>query len=125
MSVCNICQKSFTQLQGRNRKRCNACNTKIRRYRNKLKAIELLGGKCNRCGFDNPAALEFHHKDPRLKEFTIGSVANKSWNSIVLEIEKCELICSNCHMIEHTSRYDKAFLEAINGAIAKSVKAVD
>lgn len=112
MNTCNICNKPFNQLQGRNRKRCNSCNTKIRRYRNKLKAINLLGGKCNRCGFDNPAALEFHHKDSSEKDFTIGNVANKSWDSIVDEVKKCELLCSNCHRIEHTTRYEKSFVEA-------------
>lgn len=112
MNKCIICEKDFKQLQGRNRKRCNACNTKIRRYRNKIKAIQLLGGKCNRCGFDqHPAALEFHHKDEKLKSFMIGEVANKSWNSIVKEVEKCELLCSNCHRIEHSQRFDSEFVK--------------
>lgn len=116
MDICKICNKEFKQLQLRKRTRCNACNTKIRRYRNKLKAIELLGGKCVKCGFDNPAALEFHHKNPDEKSFGIGNVANKAWFSIVEEIKKCELLCSNCHMIEHTTRYDEDFLKHVDVA---------
>lgn len=107
---CIWCKKFFKNYQNRNRKRCAACNTKIRRFRAKLAAIELLGGKCNRCAFDShPSALEFHHKDGD-KEFAIGMAANKSWGSIVDEIRKCELLCSNCHRIEHSERYEKDFI---------------
>lgn len=84
---CELCQKKNTQ------RFCGSCRTKIRRYRNKMAAINLLGGKCKRCGWSgNQAALEFHHKLPDKKEFTIGMVANKSWNSIEQEIKKCEMV---------------------------------
>lgn len=112
--ACVICKKEINQLQQRNRKRCNACNTKVRRLRTKLKAIELLGGKCQRCGYTgHPAAFEFHHKDPTKKEFAIGMVANKKWSSIIAELLKCELICSNCHRIEHSVRFDAEFTEYV------------
>jgi DNA-directed RNA polymerase subunit RPC12/RpoP len=113
-NICKICNKKFNQLQNRNRNRCNACNTKIRRFRNKQRAIELLGGKCQRCGYNkHQSALEFHHKDPKEKDFAIGMVGNKSWESIVNEIKKCELLCSNCHRIEHSNRDGIIFLEEV------------
>lgn len=109
--ACKICNKEFKQLQGKNRTRCNSCNTRLRRLRNKLKAIKELGGKCERCGYNkHPAALEFHHKNPEQKDFSIGRYMNKSWESIKNEINKCELLCSNCHRIEHSSRYDDKLL---------------
>lgn len=93
------------------RRRCNSCNTKIRRIRTKNAAIEYLGGKCKRCGYDkHPAAMEFHHL--RDKDFTIANVANKSWDVIKKELDKCELLCSNCHRIEHSNRTDAKFVEA-------------
>lgn len=114
MSVCKLCKKEFNQYQGKNRTRCGACNTKIRRHRTKQKAIDYLGGKCNRCGYnENIVALEFHHIDPNEKEFQIGSVSNKSWESIINEIKKCELLCSNCHRIEHSSLRDEEFLNEV------------
>ncbi len=113
---CKLCDKLIKQLQGKNRTRCNSCNTKIRRHRTKLKAIEYLGGKCGRCGYDkHSAALEFHHTNPDEKTFNIGNVANKSWNSIVSELDKCELVCSNCHRIEHSNRDDEKFLAEARG----------
>ena len=121
MSTCKICSKEFNQLQDRTRTRCNACNTKLRRYKNKIRAIDLLGGKCVRCGFDkHPAALEFHHKDSSTKRFEIGGVWNKAWKSIEEEIMKCEILCSNCHRIEHSSRYDDILLiKEANGKVAE------
>lgn len=56
---------------------------------------------CVRCGFNHPAALEFHHLDPLQKSFSIGQFDGRSWETILEEIAKCELICSNCHRIEH------------------------
>ncbi len=107
--ICRLCKKKFNQLQGRNRSRCNACNTKIRRLRAKLAAIKYLGGKCEECGYDeHPAAMEFHHK--KEKKFTISSVANKKWEIVKKEMSKCELLCSNCHRILHSDRFDNEAL---------------
>jgi hypothetical protein len=60
------------------------------------------GLTCDRCGFDKPCALEFHHRDPATKDFTI---SKKAWQvseeRLLAEIEKCDVLCSNCHRIEH------------------------
>jgi hypothetical protein len=112
--ACVWCKKMFLDYQGKKRLRCGSCNTKIRRFRAKLAAIMLLGGKCRRCGYaDHPAALEFHHLGD--KDFAIGMVANKKWGSIVGEIKKCELLCSNCHRVEHSERYNEDFIEMALG----------
>src|SRR5690349_16452391 len=59
--------------------------------------------RCSQCGFDHPAALDFHHRDPAQKSFAIGSaVANgKSWATILAEIAKCDVLCRNCHAVLH------------------------
>ena len=114
--VCKLCGKGFKEYEYRNRTRCGSCNTKIRRFRAKAAAIKLLGGKCENCGwYGNQAALQFHHKNPNEKDFIIGNVANKSWGSIKTEMQKCILLCANCHMIEHGSKNNELFLkEALN-----------
>lgn len=73
------------------------------RWKNrKKKAIELMGGKCNKCGYcRNYAALEFHHIDPSKKEFESDAGRHKSWNKFINELKKCILLCSNCHREEH------------------------
>lgn len=80
---------------------CNTCISRCRRLETKQKAIELLGGKCNRCGWNNhPAGLEFHHTDDN-KEFTISDAMNHKWETVKQEVMKCELLCSCCHRIHH------------------------
>ncbi len=112
MKICKLCHKEFKDYQKRGRVRCGSCNTKIRRFRAKAAAIKYLGGECQKCGWHgNQAALQFHHLESKEKDFTIGTVANKSWNSIKVEIQKCILLCANCHMIEHSSKDDAEFLK--------------
>jgi DNA-binding CsgD family transcriptional regulator len=63
--------------------------------------IEYKGGKCIYCGYNKCiAALEFHHKDPKEKDF---SIANNSYSfeKMKNEVDKCELVCSNCHREIH------------------------
>ena len=57
---------------------------------------------CNRCGFDHIAALEFHHRNPAEKDFLLSvAVAHYSIDRLKVEVEKCEVLCSNCHRIHH------------------------
>lgn len=57
----------------------------------------LLSHPCE-CGESDPAALDFDHDDPSIKNFTIGrQVANLSDEKLLDEIEKCTVRCANCH----------------------------
>lgn len=61
--------------------------------------------KCNKCGFNDPRALQWHHLDPNNKSFNITtSVYSRkhSWTDILNEISKCECLCANCHFITHS-----------------------
>jgi hypothetical protein len=61
------------------------------------------GKVCAWCGFEDHRALQFHHKDPLTKEFGIRQKIGKiSLRRIQKEIDKCELICANCHQIYHS-----------------------
>jgi ribosomal protein L30E len=71
------------------------------RRRTKIKIVEYKGGCCQICGYKTCLkALELHHIDPNQKEFVISGIT-KSWNKIKTEIEKCILVCSNCHQEIH------------------------
>jgi hypothetical protein len=112
MRICKLCGHEFKDYQGKMRTRCGSCNTKIRRYRTKLAAIKLLGGKCADCGWQgNQAAFQFHHINHGKKEFNIGNVANKKWEFIKKELKKCVLLCANCHSIRHSSKNDDMFIK--------------
>lgn len=118
--ICKLCGRDISEKYG-GRTRCNSCNTRIRRYRCKLKAIEYLGGKCSKCGWTgDSSAFEFHHTTQEKKDFSIGNVSNKKWELILKELNKCELLCSNCHRIEHSKEKSKFFIDEVrnyNGRI--------
>ena len=84
---------------------CKQCMTKMmKKIRNnyKEKAVEYKGGCCSSCGYDkNLTALEFHHTDPNKKDFNPSGMHNKSWETAKEELDKCVLLCSNCHREEH------------------------
>jgi hypothetical protein len=58
---------------------------------------------CERCGFDNPVCLDFHHKNPNNKIRNVCVMSRKGWSikKILEEIAKCEVLCANCHRIRH------------------------
>jgi hypothetical protein len=116
MRICKLCNNKIKEYSKKCSTRCGSCNTKIRRFRAKAAAIKYLGGKCKKCGWSgNQAAMQFHHKYSKEKDFTIGNVGNKSWESLKIEMKKCILLCANCHMIEHSTKNDEKFLkEALN-----------
>ena len=74
------------------------------RRNTKLKLIICMGSKCQLCDYNKSQnALEFHHVDPSMKDFSLSQVrANpKNWGTITKELRKCILLCSNCHKEVH------------------------
>lgn len=59
--------------------------------------------KCNRCEEDHPATLDFHHEDGSRKEYPVSELISRGWSKkrIQEEIEKCEVLCANCHRKHH------------------------
>ena len=83
--------------------KCQTEATQARRDKVKLMAIRYKGGKCEICGYDKcVGALEFHHKDPTTKDFGISSKGyTRSWELVKSELDKCVLVCANCHREIH------------------------
>lgn len=84
---------------------CKDCAKKdaIGRQR-KLKQtlIEYKGGKCEICGYNKCiAALEFHHLIPEEKEIEISAFHSQDIEILKKEVDKCKLLCSNCHREQH------------------------
>lgn len=71
------------------------------RKRTKIKLVEYKGGCCCKCGYDKSVnVLQFHHLDPSQKDFTIGG-KSLSYERLKLEVDKCILVCANCHIEIH------------------------
>lgn len=87
------------------RHKCSSCysNFKTEKANNKMDAFREYKKtlKCQRCGFSDYRALQFHHKDDN-KEGTISEMARSySWKNLLIEIQKREVLCANCHQIHH------------------------
>lgn len=76
-------------------------HVKKKRRETKRRAVEYLGGKCRECGYNKCLrALEFHHLED--KEFAISAKGHtRSWERPVKELDKCVLLCANCHAELH------------------------
>lgn len=61
----------------------------------KVECIAMLGGACVRCGATE--SLEFDHVDPSTKAFEISTYADYSWDTLLPELRKCQLLCNACH----------------------------
>jgi hypothetical protein len=59
--------------------------------------------RCQRCGEPEPACLEFHHRDPAEKKRTVSELISygHALETVRAEIEKCDVLCANCHRNEH------------------------
>lgn len=84
-------------------KKCASESVIRRRKKLKTQAVQYKGGKCEKCGYDKyQEVLEFHHLDPQKKEFSIGHNGScLSWEKIKLELDKCIIVCANCHREIH------------------------
>ena len=102
-------------------------NSKIYRLKRramlKIRSVEYKGGECNLCGYKKCIqALDFHHINPSEKDFTISCKYNLSWDKIKNELDKCILVCSNCHREIHSDIVQNARLAQLIRALAFQAK---
>lgn len=84
---------------------CRKCDTQrtIERHRAiKVKSVDYKGGCCSRCGYNKClAALDFHHRDPKKKDKKFVAMKTRSFEGLREELDKCDLVCKNCHAEIH------------------------
>jgi len=82
---------------------------KIRKNR-RIELINLKGNKCVKCGIkyngENGAIFVFHHSNSTEREFLlIKNNMGKKWETLLKEVNKCILVCQNCHTLIHSHKY--------------------
>ena len=82
---------------------CKKCanSREMERYWEKRNFIDSHRTVCAKCGESRPHVLDFHHRDPEEKEFTIGKLKKGSKEILQSEIDKCVCLCANCHRDFH------------------------
>lgn len=131
---CSVCKelKLITNFYKKDKNnysnRCKSCLYEFQKERwkdRKRKMLELLGGKCVKCGYcKNTAALHIHHIDPSLKENDWTDLRQMKWSSIIIELKKCILLCANCHAEHHwpENNYDQKPKGIDNKLLNKELK---
>jgi predicted transcriptional regulator len=80
---------------------CKKCNNDIsykKQRELKRNAVNYKGGKCCLCGYNKYlGSMDFHHVDPSKKDYSISSLRSYGWNKLKIELDKCVLLCKNCH----------------------------
>jgi len=96
-------QRIRVNLKAIRHKKKNARAVVETRWRNKMRLIQYKGGKCMICGYSKPiaSAYHFHHIDAKKKEFTVSKFMSRSLESLKKEVDKCDLVCGNCHAEIH------------------------
>lgn len=88
---------------------CKSCILETnaeRRRAVKQQSIDYLGGCCSKCGYNKcNSALEFHHLDPNEKDIDYLN-QRMSFEKLKPELDKCILVCANCHREIHSLTKD-------------------
>lgn len=102
---CQCGEVDPAKFYGHKRAMCGSCHNayNIKQGRDKRsRAVHELGGRCQACGFNRyMCSLDFHHKNPAVKDPNFRSMRGWSWKRIIVELEKCTLLCKNCHAAMH------------------------
>lgn len=120
MKICSKCgrelplsefHKNGFDRKGNQRYRgyCKECANALERQRY-LKKKEYINSKkieCAKCKDTRTYVLDFHHKEKEDKDFTIGAVRKGSLSLIQKEIDKCVVLCANCHREFHFLEKEK------------------
>lgn len=113
--ICITCKEEkplsdFYKQKGRKNgsSKCKICHNNYCTQRwvdKKIEAINYKGSKCNDCSVSYPDSpyviFDFHHLDPSEKDVNWDRLRLRSWDKITQELDKCVLLCSNCHRIRH------------------------
>jgi len=106
-SACKDCQNEYYrqryETHADDYKKNAKKQRKIQRDRNREFVLEYKRSHpCEKCGEDHPACLDFHHTDKN-KEFTISALKHQAYSleKLKKEMQKCQVLCSNCHRKLH------------------------
>ena len=83
-------------------KGCRATEKRGKRKERKQECVAYKGGACGHCGgVFHSAVYDFHHIDPSKKDFKISAFRSGKFEKLRAELDKCLLLCANCHRMEH------------------------
>ena len=94
-------QRSSARYYEGNKEKALAANASSKRKNRALWQAFKSKLSCTRCGFSHPAALDFHHEDTTDHKSVNRLASNGLYKQAIREIQKCIVLCANCHRIHH------------------------
>lgn len=93
--------------------KCKDCQSLQDGHRKEAIILNVFGAYfCKLCGYDKcKKALEFHHLDASKKEYRIANLNTYKEDTIIKEINKCIIVCANCHREIHDGMHPEYLLE--------------
>lgn len=97
---CKECHRQFSRKNYENNKAITMQRNKLTHERIRLALMELRKGPCSDCcGIFDPFVMEFDHRDPATKVFSMANYGTRSLKRVKEELAKCDLVCANCHKL--------------------------
>jgi len=123
---CELCNRTYeyrvTAAKRDTKSFCHNCVIGRSHYALRAACVAYKGGKCFLCGYSKVRGLNFHHMDPAQKDFNACS-PSYAWERIKAELDKCALLCCNCHAEVHGElerlrfrRTDRGILKTLEAA---------
>lgn len=104
---CLCGETDSSKFYGHRKSLCKTCDNQrvVKKNRNNMSwAREQKGNACQHCGYNEyQSALCFHHLNPNEKDPNATNMSGWSRKRLKREIEKCILLCSNCHIAHHSN----------------------
>ena len=103
---CKCCQRDFNYRDGKVQL-CKYCIRKSKRLAFRISAANYKNNECEICGLkrntiDDLEMFDFHHIDRSNKSFELGDkIEDRNWETIKKELDKCMMLCANCHRKQH------------------------
>jgi hypothetical protein len=101
-SYCKNCDRTYRKLHYKKNKKMYLKKSINNRKKTREWFVDYMMDKeCTECGESHKACLDFHHVDPEEKELNVSDALLYSVSKVEKEIEKCIILCSNCHRKLH------------------------
>lgn len=92
------------------------------RTRRKENIVYVMGERCQICGYNRSIhALELHHINPEQKDFSFNKADSVAWEKMVPELQKCILVCANCHREIHDGTFQGELVTSYNKERAQEI----
>lgn len=124
VTKCQCCQREFNCRNGHVHL-CKNCRRKSKRLAYRISAAEYKNNECEICGLkrntiDDLEIFDFHHKDKSNKSFELSdNIESKNWDIVKQELDKCVMLCANCHRKQHLYIRNETVIKFAENIITK------